>query len=183
MNDLNGFISTALERYVNDKYIESILQLIVPFGIKINQTLLECSIGHLDNSSVSVLVESSGTLATVSLYWEKSILCLFLEPVVPSGFRYSREIHKFMNTTLTFEWDLPQGLGTENIVDYYVIYIFPEPLSHPIMNVVSDPPWNVTLQHNVKYSTNITAVNCAGQSETFTYSDIEYSKFCLKPAA
>ena len=86
-----------------------------------------------------------------------------------------------MNTTLTFEWDLPQGLGPENIVDYYVIYILPEPLSHPIMNVVSDPPWNVTLQHNVKYSTNITAVNCAGQSETFTYSDIEYSKYCLKP--
>ena len=77
VNDLNGFISTTLERYVNDKYIESILQLIVPFGIKINQTLLECSIGHFDNSSASVLVDSSGTLATVSLCTGKSLFCAY----------------------------------------------------------------------------------------------------------
>ncbi len=81
-----------------------------------------------------------------------------------------------VNTTLTFEWDPPQGSGSEVIVDYYIISISPRPLSHSITNVVPSFPWNVTLAHNTVYSANITAVNCAGVSDTFVLFDIEYSK-------
>ena len=78
------------------------------------------------------------------------------------------------DTTLTLEWDPPQGSGPEAIVDSYTISISPDPLSHPGVNMNLSSPWNVTLAHNTTYSIGITAVNCAGESDNFTLPDIEY---------
>lgn len=86
------------------------------------------------------------------------------------------EFHNSMNTTITFEWEPPMGMGPETVVDYYVIIISPTPLSHPRRNEVQSWLWNVTLAHNTNYTINITAVNCAGPGETFIFSDIEFSK-------
>ena len=80
------------------------------------------------------------------------------------------------NTTLTLEWDLPQGSGPEAIVDSYTISISPSPLSHPGINMGVFSPWNVTLAHNTTYNIEITAVNCAGESRAFSLPDIEYSE-------
>ena len=100
-------------------------------------------------------------------------------PFVPVGFNFTGEYHQGMNTTLVFEWNPPQGLGPATVVDYYIISISPKPLSHPSTNVVSQSPWNVTLVHNTEYSINVTSVNCAGQGDTFTLAEIQYSKTVL----
>ena len=81
-----------------------------------------------------------------------------------------------IDTTLTLEWDPPQGSGPEAIVDNYIISISPDPLSHPGVNMNLSSPWNLTLAHNTTYSIGITAVNCAGESNNLTLPDIEYSR-------
>ena len=96
-------------------------------------------------------------------------------PETPTGFNISEVYFIVGDTTITFKWDPPQGVGPEAIVDYYVIAISPAPLSHPILNNVSSSPWNVTVAYNTGYSVNITAVNCAGRSGTFVLADFEYS--------
>lgn len=85
-----------------------------------------------------------------------------------------------MDTTITLEWDLPQGSGPETIVDSYIISISPSPLSHPAVNWILFSPWNVTLAHNITYSINISAVNCVGESATFVLPNLEYSEDTLE---
>ena len=80
------------------------------------------------------------------------------------------------NTTITFEWDPPQGSGTEAIVDNYSILLTPKPLSHPSLNFLYSPPWVVTVRYNVEHTAVITAVNCAGESSPFTLLNIEFSE-------
>ena len=101
----------------------------------------------------------------------------YVEPLAPTGLNYTSEYHQFMNSTLTLDWDAPLGSGPQAVVDNYTLSISPAPLSHPGTNVVQDPPFNVTLAHNIAYTLNITAVNCAGESETVTFPDIEYSEW------
>ena len=54
------------------------------------------------------------------------------------------------------------------VVDYYLLSVFPTPLSQPTTANVSGTllSWDVTVEYNRNYSANITAVNCAGDSET-----------------
>ncbi len=75
-----------------------------------------------------------------------------------------------------FEWDPPPGSGPEAIVDHHTITITPAPVSHPISNVVLASPWNVTLSYNIIYTATITAVNCAGESDIFISTGIEYGE-------
>ena len=96
-------------------------------------------------------------------------------PKTPSGFDITRVNFTPVNNTITFEWDPPQGMGPEVIVDYYLIFISPAPLSHPILNNVSSSPWDVTVNYNTLYSVNITAFNCAGQSGTFVFNNFSHS--------
>ena len=69
-----------------------------------------------------------------------------------------------MATTITLDWDPPQGSGPEAIVDNYTVSISPDPPFQPTINHVILPPWNVTLTHNVEYTVYITAFNCFGES-------------------
>lgn len=69
-----------------------------------------------------------------------------------------------METTVTLYWSPPQGTGPEAVVDNYTISISPAPLYQPARMVVT-PGSNVTLEHNVDYSINFTAINCAGESD------------------
>ena len=75
-----------------------------------------------------------------------------------------------------YGWDIPSGAGPKAIVDHYNISISPDPLSHPGLNVVNSPTWNVTLRYNEEYTAVIIAENCAGKSPPFTLYNIEYSK-------
>ena len=59
-NTLNTFISTTLTNFREDEYIESILYITVVADVPINQTKLECLIGHLGNDTVYVPVNISG---------------------------------------------------------------------------------------------------------------------------
>ena len=86
-------------------------------------------------------------------------------PIAPSGFNITEVYFTPMNVIVTFEWDLPQGMGPEFVVDYYRITILSASLSHPIMNSVDSTIWNVTLNYNTIYRANISAINCAGESE------------------
>lgn len=69
-----------------------------------------------------------------------------------------------MNVIVTFEWDPLQGMGPEFVVDYYRITVSSASLSHPIINLVNLTIWNVTLNYNIIYRANISAINCAGES-------------------
>ena len=81
-----------------------------------------------------------------------------------------------MTVTVMFEWDEPQGSGPETVVDYYTIAITPSPLSpSPIM--VQRSPLNATLNYNTGYTATITAMNCAGNSATFSLQNIYYGEF------
>ena len=97
-------------------------------------------------------------------------------PQVPTGFNFTNEFHESNKTTLVFEWDSPQGSGPAAIVDNYIISIFPRPLSHPSLNMIEFPPWNVTLSHNTAYTIIIRANNCAGVSNGYTFDETQYSK-------
>ncbi len=104
-------------------------------------------------------------------------MTLFIGPCSPTGFNLTRSFPNILETTVLFEWDLPQqDGGPEAIVDIYTISISPTPLSHPTENLVSFPPWNVTLAHNTPYTVNITATNCAGTSEPTILADVLFGK-------
>lgn len=76
-------------------------------------------------------------------------------------------------TTVTLEWDPPQGTGQQAMVDLYRISLTP-----PLPGSIAAPssPWNVTLERNVAYNISIVAENCAGQSTALTLQNIIYSK-------
>ncbi len=95
-------------------------------------------------------------------------------PLLPSGFNITGEVYTVTNLTVTFEWDEPQGSGPQAIVDTYTITIAPEPLSPSGIDMLPNSPQslNVTLDYNINYTATITAVNCAGESETFVYQSI-----------
>ena len=106
------------------------------------------------------------------------IMVLFIDislvPLTPTGFSIIMEYYTVMDSTVTFEWDPPPGSGPESIVDNYTIIITPTPVSHSMNNVVLYSPWNVTLNYNVEYTATITAVNCAGKSNSYILFNIEY---------
>ena len=81
-----------------------------------------------------------------------------------------------MVTTVTLDWDPPQGSGPGTVVDNYTVSISPDPPYQPATNIVPSPPWNITLGHNVQYNINLTAINCAGSTEPVELSGIEFSK-------
>ena len=86
-----------------------------------------------------------------------------------------------METIVTLDWDPPQGKGPEAIVDNYTISISPPPLYQPakITILVPTSQLNVTLEHNVVYSINLTALNCVGESSPSLLPDIQFGKHPL----
>ena len=101
----------------------------------------------------------------------------FIVPQTPTGFSVTGQNDRLhYNTTITLEWDPPQGSGPEAVVDYYLIVVTPRPLSHPVSNKVYSTPWSVTLEYNIEHTAVITAVNCAGESSPFILNNIEFSK-------
>ena len=103
----------------------------------------------------------------------------FLVPIRPSGFDIFEASFTPDNSIVTFEWDPPQGMGPELVVDNYRIIITSIPLSPTTIYLVELSPWNVTLDYNVIYTANITAINCAGESEVFSLPNIQYSERCV----
>ena len=87
-------------------------------------------------------------------------------PLPPIDFRTTAEYHDSMETTVTLDWNPPQGSGPEAIIDNYTIYISPTPPYQPATVSLLSRPWNVTLAHNVNYTLNLTARNCAGESDS-----------------
>ena len=100
----------------------------------------------------------------------------YIVPLETTGFNITSYYPSVADATVTFTWDPPPGSGPEAIVDSYTITITPMPVSHPITNVVTSSPWNVTLDYNETYTATIIAVNCAGESSPFILPNIEYSK-------
>lgn len=103
-------------------------------------------------------------------------MVLHVVPLIPSGFGYTIEYHEVTETTITFEWDPPQGSGPEGIVDGYTISISSDPMSQPLQITNISSPWNVTLTHNTPYSIGIVALNCGGESTTLFHPTIEYGE-------
>ena len=94
-------------------------------------------------------------------------------PLLPTGFSIAEMYHDDMETTITLNWDTPQDF----VVDNYTLSISPAPQYQPENNLVSLPPWNVTVSHNQVYTVNITAMNCLGSSGTaFLSTNINISK-------
>ncbi len=82
-----------------------------------------------------------------------------------------------MATTVTLGWDPPQGSGPQTIVDNYTISISPVSPYQLERILISSSPWNITLQHNEVYSINLTAMNCAGESELAILFGVGFSEF------
>lgn len=101
--------------------------------------------------------------------------------MVPSGFSITANEFTPMNNTVMFEWNSSQGRGSQLVVEYYRITISPPPLSPPnsIINVNNSFLLNVTLNYNTVYNATITAINCAGESQTATLSGIEFGENCI----
>ena len=125
----------------------------------------------------------------MKLVYVSPYMYIHLEPMVPTGFKYTRVHRGFIDTTVTFEWDLPQDTGPGFAVDHYIISFLPRQLSHnttSMIRITYPPyPWNITLDHNTTYTINVTAVNCVGESDPFIIDDIEFriGKYCSVPQA
>ena len=72
---------------------------------------------------------------------------------------------------VTLEWGLPNGIGTQNIVETYGFVVIPKSIV-PITNRTISSSYSIYLAYNIRYSVQIFAVNCAGVSEPATISDI-----------
>ena len=81
-----------------------------------------------------------------------------------------------METTVTLDWDPPQGTGPESVVDNYTVSISPAPPYELESTTVQLPPWNVTLDHNIQYSISLTTTNCIGESNASAIITIRFSK-------
>lgn len=174
---INSFINTSLVQYGHDEYIESVLIFKVQTNVSTgNQTLLECMIIDLENESIIVLIKTSGILE-VENSSASFPLVYYLEPKIPAGFNYTRVYYGVNSTTITLERHPPQDIGPEFAVDFYNISVSPQPLSnHTSIILYPRYPWNITLHYNTKYTLYLTAVNCAGESDSFILSDIEFGK-------
>ena len=73
--------------------------------------------------------------------------------------------------TVTLEWGLPNGIGTQNIVETYGFVVIPKSIV-PITNRTISSSYSIDLAYNIRYRVQIFAVNCAGVSEPATISDI-----------
>ena len=101
-------------------------------------------------------------------------------PLTPTGFSIVEESFTITNITITFAWDAPRGSGPEAIVDYYRIYITPSSLSYPSSVPVTNMSlFNLTVDYNMEYETNLTAANCAGESASTSLPSFEYGKYFL----
>lgn len=67
---LNTYISSSLNRYVSNEYIESTLELIVQVDVSLNGTNVECILEGLANDSIELLLNTSGMLHAVRMYIE-----------------------------------------------------------------------------------------------------------------
>ena len=81
-----------------------------------------------------------------------------------------------METTITLDWDPPQGRGPEAVIDNYTISILPAPPYQPAKVTLPTRQLNVTLAHNIMYAINLTAINCVGESDPSLLTDIQFSK-------
>ena len=169
---LNSYITTSLLGFRSDEFIHSILEITVEPDIPTDQIKIECSIDNLENDTITVFINTSGEFvnyfAVVRLY-----IMLPLVPSAPIAFSIIMEYHGSMETTVTLDWDPPQGTGPEAVVDNYTISISPMP---PYQQEVFIQKFNVTLAHNVFYTINLTAMNCAGESEPAILSNIGFSE-------
>ena len=98
------------------------------------------------------------------------LFALSSEPLPPHGFRFSRLYHGADETTVTLQWQLPLlDEHPASVVDNYIINVLSS-ATYPEKVVVDSPPFNITLLHNVQYTINLTAQNCAGESNSTTLS-------------
>lgn len=82
-----------------------------------------------------------------------------------------------LDINITLAWDASVGMGAEAVVDYYVVSLVSNFLSHPVVINVTSLSLEVTLHYNEIYNASVTAVNCVGSSNLTTISDIQYSKY------
>ena len=87
-------------------------------------------------------------------------------PLVPSNFSIAGQFETTRNITITFEWSLPLGEGSELVVDYYIVAISLTLLSQNDYEIiVNTTVLNVTVMYNTEYTFTVSAINCAGESD------------------
>ena len=85
--------------------------------------------------------------------------------------------YAILNYTISLQWKPPEGSSSAAVIDKYILSVIPKPVSHPISNEVYSTIWSVTLDYNTVYTATVTAVNCAGESNTVILPDIQYGKY------
>ena len=94
---------------------------------------------------------------------DKAIISCSLEPLSPLNFIIMSEYHNTTETTVSLTWEQPQLPA--GVTDNYTIYFLAPTFYEPNIYLGVIPPWNVTVAHNTQYSVNVTATNCAGESQ------------------
>lgn len=173
-DDLGTNVSSILTDNLMGSFLESVLELTVIQNVSMNGTIIACSSEALDNEMAIAYVNTSGMHITSTLCKIKFSSVYFIVPLTPFRFSIAEVYYTDMNVTITFEWYEPQGRGPEAIVDDYIITVAPNPVSPSSIITIRSSPLNVTLNYNYVYTATIIAVNCAGESEAFALSDIEY---------
>ena len=83
--------------------------------------------------------------------------------------------HSSFEVIGTLDWDPPLGSGPEAIVDNYILSFSPTPIHQLATINLPSGPVRVILSYDVHYNINLTAVNCAGESEPFILN-VTFSK-------
>ena len=71
-------------------------------------------------------------------------------------------------------WEWPSGDGPENVVDNYEVVIMPRPLFPSHFTLIHFTYLRVIMNLNVKYEVMVTAINCAGRSNTLVKGNIKF---------
>ena len=176
INEINHN-STIILKYTSKAYVESTIHIKIPKDdTRINGGNIEC-IRDQEQTVFTVLAVDKIQCKLISYRYvfitNSTNFFYTTAPQTPQNFKGDKIVYEADNIITTFEWDPP---ASQDVVDSYSITITPVPKSLRNSSIsVRQSPWIVDLDYNIIYNVGITAVNCAGRSETVLIHDIEHS--------
>ena len=100
-----------------------------------------------------------------------------LVPLPPTSIKVIRTIENADNVTVFFEWTSPMGEGSAYAVESYIFSVSSASnADYYAANNISTSSTNTILEYNMDYEVFVTSVNCAGQSEPLSITNIHFGK-------
>ena len=165
---LNDYISITLIEF-NRRFTMSTLSVTLPENLlSVNLTKLECITSYSDKDTVDLILNSSGKYYKQYIIITEKVYSNTVPYTIPTNFKQDSEIPQGKNaSTLTFNWNIPEGPDFGAVIDHTTIHVIPRPPYQKSIKRVEHPPWNITLEHNIRYTISAVFENCAGMSDVF----------------